>query len=164
MIWGLTPGPSLFAERPDFVWGLIASMYVSNVVAVIMALTTVPIFAALLRVPLTITAPLIVIVCVVGAYTVASNTTDLWSVLLFGVVGYLMSRLEYPIAPLVLAMVLGDKAEDAFRQSMILSKGSLAVFWSNPLAGTVATLALLCFAFPLFTVVWRLAKRPLGRD
>ena len=87
MIWGLTPGPSLFAERPDFVWGLIASMYVSNVVAVIMALTTVPIFAALLRVPLTITAPLIVIVCVVGAYTVASNTTDLWSVLLFGVVG-----------------------------------------------------------------------------
>jgi len=162
MIWGLTPGPSLFAERPDFVWGLIASMYVSNVVAVIMALTTVPIFAALLRVPLTITAPLIVIVCVVGAYTVASNTTDLWSVLLFGVVGYLMSRLEYPIAPLVLAMVLGDKAEDAFRQSMILSKGSLAVFWSNPLAGTVATLALLCFALPLFTAVWRLARRLLG--
>ncbi len=127
-----------------------------------MALTTVPVFAALLRVPLTITAPLIVIVCVVGAWTVASNTADLWSVLLFGVVGYMMSRLEYPVAPLVLAMVLGDRAEDAFRQSMILSKGSLAVFWSNPLAGRVATLALLCFAFPVFTAVWRLASAEIG--
>lgn len=159
MIWGLTPGPSLFAERPDFVWGLIASMYVSNVVAVIMGLTTVPIFAAILRVPLTITAPLILIVCVVGAWTVGSSTTDLWTVLLFGVVGYLMSRLEYPVAPLVLAMVLGDRAEDAFRQSMIISKGSLAIFWSNPLAGTVATLALFCFAMPLLSAIWGALRR-----
>jgi TctA family transporter len=159
MIWGLTPGPSLFSERPDFVWGLIASMYVSNVVAVILVLITVPIFAALLRVPITITAPLIVIVCVVGAWTVGSARMDLWMLLLFGAVGYLMSRLEYPIAPLVLAMVLGDRAEDAFRQSMILSKGSLAVFWSNPLAGTIATLALCCFALPGLTALWRLTRR-----
>ncbi|MFB3817596.1 MAG: tripartite tricarboxylate transporter permease [Candidatus Methylomirabilales bacterium] len=159
MIWGLTPGPALFAERPDFVWGLIASMYVSNVVAVLLVLITVPIFAALLRVPITITAPLIVIVCVVGAWTVASSRTDLWTVLLFGAIGYLMSRLEYPLAPLVLAMVLGDRAEDAFRQSMILSKGSLAIFWSNPLAGTIATLALGCFALPGLTALWRLARR-----
>lgn len=85
---------------------------------------------------------------------------DLWMVLVFGVIGYLMSRLQYPIAPLVLAMVLGDRAEDAFRQSMILSKGSLAVFWSNPLAGTMATLALLCLALPAFSALWRLARRP----
>jgi TctA family transporter len=159
MIWGLTPGPALFAERPDFVWGLIASMYVSNVVCVIMVLTTVPLFAAVLRAPFTITGPLIVIVCLVGAWTVGSATIDLWMVLGFGAIGYFMSRLQYPIAPLVLAMVLGDRAEDAFRQSMILSKGSLLVFWSNPLAGTVATLALLCFAFPAFTAVRRVLHR-----
>jgi TctA family transporter len=159
MIWGLTPGPALFSERPDFVWGLIASMYVSNVVAVVLALVTVPLFAALLRVSITITAPLIVVVCVIGAWTVSAARMDLWMVLLFGVIGYLMSRLEYPLAPLVLAMVLGDRAEDAFRQSMILSKGSLAVFWSNPLAGTVATLALLCFALPALGALGRLARR-----
>jgi TctA family transporter len=159
MIWGLTPGPSLFAERPDFVWGLIASMYVSNVVCVIMALTTVPLFAAVLRAPFSITGPLIVIVCLVGAWTVGANTTDLWMVLAFGAIGYFMSRLRYPMAPLVLAMVLGDRTEDAFRQSMILSKGSVWVFWSNPLAGTIITVALLCFALPGLTALWRQARR-----
>jgi TctA family transporter len=159
MIWGLTPGPALFAERPDFVWGLIASMYVSNVVCVIMVLTTVPLFAAILRAPFTITGPLIVIVCLVGTWTVGSNPIDFWMMLGFGAIGYFMSRLQYPVAPLVLAMVLGDRAEDAFRQSMILSKGSLLVFWSNPLAGTIATLALLCFATPALTAVWRWARR-----
>ncbi len=159
MIWGLTPGPALFAERPDFVWGLIASMYVSNVVCVIMALTTVPVFAAILRAPFTITGPIIVIVCLVGAWTVGSNPTDLWMVLLFGAVGYFMSRLHYPVAPLVLAMVLGDRTEDAFRQSMILAKGSIWVFWSNPLAGTIITVALLCFALPAITALWRLMHR-----
>ena len=156
MIWGVTPGPTLFAERPDFVWGLIASMYVSNLVCVIMALTTVPLFAALLRVPFSITGPLIVIVCLVGSWTVGSNMTDIWMVLAFGAIGYFMSRLDYPVAPLVLAMVLGDRTEDAFRQSMILSKGSIWVFWSNPLAGTIITVALLCFALPGFTALWRL--------
>jgi len=163
MVWGLTPGPALFAERPDFVWGLIASMYVSNEVCVIMALTTVPLFAAILRAPFTITGPLIVVVCLVGAWTVGSAPIDLWMVLAFGAVGYFLSRLQYPVAPLVLAMVLGDRAEDAFRQSMILSKGSLWVFWSNPLAGTIATLALFCFALPGLTALWRLAGRHLVR-
>jgi TctA family transporter len=84
-------------------------------------------------------------------------------VLAFGAVGYFLSRLQYPVAPLVLAMVLGDRAEDAFRQSMILSKGSLLVFWSNPLAGTIATLALLCFALPGLSALWRLVGRRLVR-
>jgi TctA family transporter len=159
MIWGLTPGPALFAERPDFVWGLIASMYVSNVVCVIMVLTTVPLFAAILRAPFTVTGPLIVIVCLVGTWTVGASTVDLGMMLAFGAVGYFMSRLQYPVAPLVLALVLGDRAEDAFRQSMILSKGSLGVFWSNPLAGTIATLALLCFLFPALSALWRYGRR-----
>ena len=148
MIWGLTPGPMLFATKPDFVWGLIASMYISNIVAVVLVMATVPMFAALLRIPFAIIGPVIVAICFVGAYTVSSATFDLWLVLLFGVIGYLFSKLNYPLAPLVLAMVLGHKAENAFHQSMILSDGSLGVFWSNPLVGSIMTLALILVLVP----------------
>ncbi|WP_020186474.1 tripartite tricarboxylate transporter permease [Methylopila sp. 73B] len=149
MIWGLTPGPTLFVERPDFVWGLIASMYLGNVVAVVLVLATVPLFAAILRIPFAVVAPLIVSVCFIGVWTVASAEFDLWLVLAFGVIGYLFKKLEYPIAPLVLAMVLGDKAEDAFRQSMLMSGGSLGVFFSNPLVGTLTAIALILLAWPI---------------
>ena len=125
MIWGLNPGPMLFIEQKDFVWGLIASMYLGNIVAVILVLLTVPIFAALMRVPFFIIAPLIVIVCVVGAYSVSNSYLDVVLMMGFGVLGYLFKKLDYPLAPLVLAIVIGDKAEDAFRQSMLMSQGSL---------------------------------------
>jgi TctA family transporter len=160
MIWGLTPGPILFVEKPDFVWGLIASMYLGNVVAVVLVLATVPFFAAILRIPFTIIGPVIVVVCAIGAYTVASAPSDLLLLLAFGVVGYVFKKLDYPIAPMVLAMVLGDKAEDAFRQSMIIAKGSLAVFWSNGLVGTITTLGIALLAWPL---VSRLAMRTFAR-
>jgi TctA family transporter len=160
MIWGLTPGPMLFTTKPDFVWGLIASMYVSNVVAVVLVLATVPMFAALLRIPFAIIGPMIVAICFVGAYTVSNATFDLWMVLLFGVIGYLFNKLDYPLAPLVLAMVLGHKAEDAFHQSMILADGSLGVFWSNPLVGSIVTVALLLALGPqVFKLVARLRRR-----
>ncbi len=162
MIWGLQPGPALFAERPDFVWGMIASMYLGNVVAVVLVLATVPLFATILRTPFTIIGPLIVVVCVIGAWTVAGAPFDLWLVLVFGVVGYVMKKLDYPVAPLVLAMVLGDRAEDAFRQSMLLSRGSLSIFWANALVGTLMTLALLLLLSPLLTRSLKLLRSPTG--
>jgi TctA family transporter len=149
MIWGLHPGPMLFVEQKSFVWGLIASMYVANVVAVVLVLFTVPAFAAILRIPFAIIGPLIVVVCFVSAWTVSAAPFDLWLALMFGVVGYIFKKLDYPIAPLVLAMVIGDKAEDAFRQSMIISKGSLGIFFSNPLVGTLMVLALVLLAWPM---------------
>jgi TctA family transporter len=142
MIWGLTPGPMLFTTKPDFVWGLIASMYVSNIVGVILVLLTVPMFAALLRIPFAIIGPMIIAICFVGGYTVANSTFDLWLVLLFGLIGFIFNKLEYPLAPLVLAMVLGDKAEESFHQSMIVSDGSLGVFFSNYLVGGIMVVAL----------------------
>jgi TctA family transporter len=151
MIWGLNPGPMLFVEQRDFVWGMIASMYLGNVVGVVLVLATVPIFAAVLSVPFSIVGPVIVTVCVVGAWTVAGAQFDLWLAVAFGIVGYAMKKLDYPIAPLVLAMVIGDKAEDAFRQSMIMSKGSLGVFWTTPLVGTLATIALCLLAWPVLS-------------
>lgn len=144
MIWGITPGPTLFRERPDFVWGLISSMYLSNLVAVILALATVPLFARLMQVPFAINGPIIALVCVIGAWTVAGAPFDLWLLLVFGVVGFLMKALDYPLAPLVLAMVLGDRTEDAFRQSMLLSGGDLTVFFRSPIAATLSALAILC--------------------
>src|SRR4051812_16202054 len=158
MIWGLNPGPMLFVERHDFVWGLIASMYLGNVMAVIVVLATVPMFAAILRIPFAIIGPVIVVVCFIGAYTVASSSFDLWLALAFGLAGYVFKKLEYPIAPLVLAMVLGDKAEDAFRQSMLMSQGSLGIFFSNPLVATLVSLGIGLIVVPLLLqgrVRWR---------
>lgn len=157
MIWGLTPGPMLFIERPDFVWSTIASMYLGNVMAVILVLATVPFFASILRVPFSIIGPMIVVVCFIGAYTISGSRLDLWLALPFGIVGYVFKKLDYPIAPLVLAMVLGDKAEDAFRQSMIMSKGSLGIFWSN--SALVATLMVLSMILLFWPLIGQALKR-----
>jgi putative tricarboxylic transport membrane protein len=151
LIWGLQPGPLLFIEQKDFVWGLIASMYLGNVVGLIVVLSTVPLFAAILRIPFSIIAPVILVVCAIGAYTVHNAALDLSLMLVFGVVGYLFKKLHYPLAPLVLALVLGDMAEASFRQAMLLSQGSLGIFWSNPLVGTIMTLALVLLLWPLAT-------------
>ena len=158
LMWGITPGPTLFKERPDFVWGLIASMYMANVAAVILALATVPLFARLMQVPFTINGPLIAVVCVIGAWTVSGAPFDLWLLLLFGAVGYTMKALDYPIAPLVLAMVLGDRTEDAFRQSMLLSKGNPLVFVSTPISATLSALAFLCLAVAIVGALRRSLK------
>ena len=125
LIWGLQPGPMLFVEQKEFVWGLIASMYLGNIVGLIVVLTCVPLFAAILRVPFSIIAPVILVICAVGAYTVHNSMFDVWMMLMFGVVGYVFTKLGYPLPPLVLAIVLGDKAEESFRQAMLSSQGSL---------------------------------------
>ena len=155
VIWGLQPGPMLFTENKDFVWGLIASMYLSNVVGLLVVLTTVPFWAAILRIPFAIIAPVIVVTCAIGAYTVHGAMFDVYMMLVFGVMGYVFKKLRIPLAPLVLALVLGDKAEANFRQSMLLSQGSLGIFWSNALVGSLTALALLMLVWPL----WGLLKR-----
>ena len=152
LIWGLQPGPMLFVEQKDFVWGLIASMYIGNVVGLIVVLTTVPWWAAILRIPFSIIGPVIIVVCAIGAYTVNNSMFDVVMMLVFGVMGYLFKKLKYPLAPMVLALVLGDMAESSFRQAMLLSQGSLGIFWSNPLVGSIVSLALLLLLWPLLGV------------
>ncbi len=149
LIWGLQPGPLLFVEKADFVWGLIASMYLGNIVGLIVVLTCVPLFAAILRVPFSIIAPVILVICAIGAFTVHNSLFDVWLMLVFGVLGYIFKKLDYPLAPLVLALVLGDRTEDSFRQSMLISQGSVKVFFSNALVGGITTLALLLLFWPL---------------
>src|SRR3954471_11243683 len=160
LIWGLQPGPLLFVEQKDFVWGLIASMYLGNIAGLIVVLTCVPLFASILRIPFSIIAPVIIVICAIGAYTVHSAMLDIWFMLLFGVVGYVFKKLDYPLAPLVLALVLGDKAEDSFRQAMLVSQGDLSVLWSNALVGGISTLAMLLLFWPLLSKLVAKVRKP----
>jgi putative tricarboxylic transport membrane protein len=105
-------------------------------------------------VPFSIIAPIILVLCAIGAYTVHNSTFDVVLMLVFGVVGYLLKKCNYPLAPLVLAIVLGDKAEEAFRQSLLASQGSLAVFWSNGLVGSIMLLGLVALFWPLIQNGW----------
>ena len=160
LIWGLQPGPLLFVEQKDFVWGLIASMYLGNVVGLIVVLSTVPLFASILRIPFSIIAPIIVVICAIGAYTVHNAMLDIWFMLGFGVIGYVFKKLNYPLAPLVLALVLGDKAEDSFRQAMLVSQGDLSIMFSNGLVGGITALALILLLWPLISKLIAIVRPP----
>jgi putative tricarboxylic transport membrane protein len=162
MIWGLQPGPMLFIEQKDFVWGLIASMYLGNIAGLLVVLTCVPLFAAILRVPFSIIAPIILVICAVGAYTVHNSMFDVWMMLMFGVMGYVFTKLGYPLPPLVLAIVLGDKAEEGFRQALLGSQGSLAIFWSNWLVGAIMTLGVVLLLWPV--LLWLRERRSLAES
>ncbi len=160
LIWGLQPGPLLFVEQKDFVWGLIASMYLGNLVGLVVVLTTVPLFASILRVSFSIIAPVIIVICAIGAYTVHNAMLDIWFMLLFGIVGYFFKKLDYPLAPLVLALVLGDKAEDSFRQAMLMSQGEVSIMYANPLVGSITTLALILLLWPLISKALAIIRPP----
>ncbi|MGH8638289.1 MAG: tripartite tricarboxylate transporter permease [Burkholderiales bacterium] len=160
LIWGLQPGPLLFVEQKDFVWGLIASMYLGNLAGLIVVLTCVPFFAAILKVPFSVIAPIIIVICSIGAYTVHNAMMDIWLMLLFGVIGYTFKKLDYPLAPLVLALVLGDRAEDSFRQSMLMSQGDVRIFFSKGLVGGITALALVLLLWPLLARLLPRARQP----
>jgi len=166
VIWGLEPGPMLFVNHTDFVWGLIASLYAANLFALLINLAFIPAFVWVLKLPFTILAPIIYILCVVGGYAPTQDMHDVWLMLIFGVVGYLMRKLDYPMAPAVLAIVLGPLAEASMRQSLIISNGSFAIFFTRPVSGAIMIVALALFLIPLLTVVrkWvrtRVSRRPL---
>ena len=164
MVWGLNPGPLLFVEHKNFVWGLIASMYLGNVVGLVMVLSTVPLFAAVLRVPFAAIAPMIVVSCAIGAYAIQNAMFDMYLMLVFGVLGYVLKKIGVPVAPLTLALVLGSKAEDSFRLSMIGAEGDLRVFFSNWLVGTITTLAIVLLLWPLIARAIRGIRNQVGRS
>jgi putative tricarboxylic transport membrane protein len=129
-------------------------MYTGNIIGVLMVLAFVPFFAAILRIPFAILTPLIIVVCAIGAYAVHSSMVDVWYMLIFGVIGYVFKKLDYPLAPLVLALVLGDMAENALRQSLIMSQGSLAIFLTRPITGAITAVAIFFFVMPVLRPWW----------
>jgi putative tricarboxylic transport membrane protein len=163
MMWGLQPGPMLFVEQKEFVWGLIASMYLGNLVGLILVLACVPWFAAILRIPFAMIAAIILIACAIGAFTVHNAVFDIKLMLVFGVLGYVMKKLDYPLAPMVLAVVLGDRTEESFRQALLMSEGSLSAFWSGPLVASIMALAFFLLLLPVWTAIRARMARPVAQ-
>jgi putative tricarboxylic transport membrane protein len=128
---------------------------VGNIVGVVIVLAFVPAFAAILRIPFSILTPMIVVICVIGAYAPSSSLVDVWYMMGFGVIGYVFKKLDYPLAPFVLAMVLGDLAETALRQSLIMSRGSPAILFDRPISGVITVVALVLLLMPAFSAVKR---------
>lgn len=149
MMWGLQPGPLLFQTNPDFVWGLISSMYLGNVMAVLAALAIIPFLVKLLLIPASIMIPVIAVVCVVGSYSVNNSMFDVWFMLGAGVVAFFMTAARYPIAPLLLAFVLTPRLETSLRQALDISRGDPMIFLRSPIAATLLTLILLFVLYPL---------------
>jgi putative tricarboxylic transport membrane protein len=150
LIYGLQPGPLLFAQRPDIAWTVIASMYVGNIILLVLNLPLVGLWARIMLVPMPVMSFLILAFAVVGAYSVRNNLFDVWVALGFGVLGYLMRKVHLPIVPLVLGLIIGPLLETAFRQSLAQTRGELLPILARPGAAILFTLALGLFAASLY--------------
>ena len=150
MMYGLQPGARMFQQRPDVVWGLIASMYFGNVMLLILNLPLVRIWVKILEVPYRILAPLILIFCFIGAFSLRNNFFDLWTACIFGFGGYIMKKLDIPATPMVLCLILGSPIESLFRQSLTMSGGSLKVFVRGPFSITLLVVIILLLVISLW--------------
>ena len=150
VLWGFKPGPLFIPENPALFWGLVASMYIGNAMLLVLNLPLVPLFAQVLRAPTYVLYPLILGISVVGVYSTSGSLFDVWLLAGFGLAGYLMRKLEYPSAPLILGLVLGGAMERALRQSLMMSDGSLSILVSRPVPAVMLSLALLILLVPLF--------------
>jgi putative tricarboxylic transport membrane protein len=145
MVHGVIPGPFLITKNPEIFWGIIASMYIGNVMLLILNLPLISLWVQVLKVPYKILFPLILLFCIIGVYSIGNSTFDIIVMLIFGVLGYLMRKYKYEGAPMVLAFVLGPMFENSLRQSLLLSDGSFAIFFTRPIAaaGIIITLLLI---------------------
>lgn len=149
LINGINPGPLLLKEKPDLFWGVIASMYIGNFMLLIFNLPLVGFFASIIRTPLYLLMPIVMLLCLVGVYSVNNSMLDLWLMIGFGLLGYLLRRLKYDLAPLILALVLGPMMERSFREAMMISRGDLTVFISRPISTTILCIGLLALFGPM---------------
>ncbi len=164
VLWGFKPGPLLIQEHPDLFWGLVASMYIGNVMLLVLNLPLVPVFAQLLRLPVHILYPLIFGISIVGVYTVSSSLFDLSMLMAFGLLGYLMRKLDYPAAPMVLGLVLGDAMERALRQSLMMSQGDLTILVARPISAVMLVIAVLVLLVPVFGSLNRLRLQAIESE
>ena len=149
MIHGLTPGPLLMTKNPDLFWGVITSMYIGNVMLLVLNLPLIPMWVKLLQVPYSLLFPFILLFCLIGVYTINNNVFDIYLMTFFGVVGYLARKFEFETAPFVLAVVLGPMMEKTFRHSLIMSRGDFSVFITRPISGVIFSIAIILLILPL---------------
>ena len=158
VIWGLVPGPRLFLDETEFVWGLIGSFYISNLAAVVINLAFIPVFIWMLRMPFTILAPMIFVLSIAGGYAATRDMHDIWLMVIFGIGAFFLRKFDYPLAPAVLAIVLGPIAEPTLRQSLLLSSGDPSIFLTRPIAGPITIIALILIFLPAVKLLRRRTK------
>jgi putative tricarboxylic transport membrane protein len=158
IIHGVTPGPLLITQHPHVFWGVVASMYLGNLMLLFLNLPLIGMWVQLLKVPYAVLMPVIILFCIIGAYTIANSIVDVLFMLGFGVIGYLMKKLKYDAAPFVLAFVLGPMLEYSLKQSLIVSKGNFRIFFTHPISASCLLVALILLIIPLLPKVGK--KRP----
>jgi len=158
MIHGITPGPLLMSQHPDLFWGLITSMYIGNVMLLILNLPLIPLWVKMLKIPYPILFPFILLFCLIGVYTINNNAFDIYLMILFGIFGYVARKFDFEAAPFILAVVLGPMMEKALRQSLIMSKGHFSIFATRPISGVIWGIAILLLVLPLFINISHRAK------
>jgi len=160
MMNGLIPGPFLFRDHADFVWAVIASLCIGNAVLVVLNLPLIPLWVAVLKIPYSILYPFILGFCVLGAYSLSSSVFDVAVMVLFGVLGYVLRKLDIPAAPIILTMILGPLMEKTLRQSLEISGGEFSIFFTRPIAATTLAISVLF----IVTSTLRFASQVRGRD
>jgi len=162
IIHGVTPGPTFMSEHAEIFWGVVASMYIGNCMLLLLNLPLIGIWVKLLKVPYRILMPLIVLFCVIGAYSLNTNVADVIIMVTFGLVGYMMRKFDYEGAPLIMAYVLGPMMESAFRQSLIMSDGRFSIFFERPISAVTLMISALLFVSSWFSY-YRKAKRKISQ-
>jgi putative tricarboxylic transport membrane protein len=149
VMFNMTPGPMMFVNNRDFIWGLIGSMFIGNLILITLAIIAVPLFVKVLDIPRPILNALIIAFILVGAYCLHNSMFEVGLTIFFGVVGFFMKKFEYPTAPMVLSLVLGYLLENGLRQSLIISNGSLGIFFAKPLPAVLLLVSLVSVAVPM---------------
>ncbi len=162
LMYGLQPGPLLFQKNPGFVWGVIASMYIGNVMLVIMNMACIPLFVKICKIPNYLLMPLVIVFATVGVYSVDGNIFDVWMLYVFGVMGYFMNKFDMPRAPVLLAVVLGPLVERSLRQSLILSLGSYDIFFTRPISAVLLLMGLAAVLWPVIDMVRQRYQARIG--
>ena len=159
LIHGLQPGPMILSDHPDLFWGVITSMYVGNCMLLALNLPFIPLWVQLLKVPYRILFPLILLFCLIGVYSLNSSTLDILVMIIFGILGYVMRKLDYEAAPLIMTFILGPMWESALRQSLLMSKGSFKLFLTRPISAVALLLAFALLLFPVLSFFWKKKRR-----
>jgi putative tricarboxylic transport membrane protein len=163
MLHGITPGPTLMMQHPEMFWAIVTSMFVGNCILLCVMLPLIGYLSKITLVPNSILVPIIVLACLAGAYGVNNNPADIASMTVFGLLGYLMRKFDFPLPPLVLAFVIGPIMETALRQSLIMSGGHFTIFTNRPVAGSLMAVALLIGLWPALAALVG-ARRGVGKD
>ncbi len=149
MMWGLTPGPQLFNEQPEFCWGLISSMYVGNILCLLVAMLAIPMLVKLISVPSKLISPVVVVLCFIGAFAASNEMINIYIMLIAGLLGYFMNKFEFPASPMLLAFVLTDTIEKNFYRSLMVNNGSFSLYWTRPITVVLLLITVMLMLAPM---------------